>query len=132
MTTIDAALKRIPYAVHLGLRSLADGRFEAGPDERFIGNPMLRAFHGGALFGLMECAMAAAAMAHYGLDAPPRLVNMTTSYLSSSTVDACVTIQVRLVKTGRRIAALEAEVFQRDRAVAAASSLFRAPSSSAP
>ena len=63
---IDNAIGQIPYALKLGIKvagEFDDGvEFELAADERFIGNPMARAYHGGIICGYMECAMSLTAM----------------------------------------------------------------------
>jgi len=60
---VTAACSVIPYAADLGLQLLSissrGAEFELAPEERFMGNPLLRAFHGGVICGFMECAMSA-------------------------------------------------------------------------
>lgn len=131
---MDTVIERIPYAQYLGisvLEEFSDGAlFQLQPEERFIGNPMLRAFHGGIICGLMECALSLTAMRFNDLDDPPRLINQTTSYLGSATMESALNVRTELTKPGKRILGANARAFQasEQQLVAKCSTLFKAQS----
>lgn len=129
---VEKALTQIPYALYLGFELSGvfdDGvEFELAPDERFIGNPMLRAFHGGIICGYMECAMSLTVMSMSNADMPPRLVNQTTSFLGSASIDRPLKVRTELTKGGKRILGVFAKAYQEDdsaKLVAKCSSIFR-------
>lgn len=129
---LDKAIRQIPYALKLGIEVLGefdDGvEFELAPNERFIGNPMLRAFHGGVICGYMECAMSLTAMSMSNTAVPPRLVNQTTSFLGSASIDQPLKVRTELTKGGKRILGVFAKAYQGHKdaqLVAKCSSIFR-------
>ena len=128
MTT---GISPIPYANDLGFRLLSisarGGEFELAPEERFMGNPLLRAFHGGVICGFMECAMSETVVQILGHDAQPRLINLTTSFLGSARVDQALRVETEVTKAGRRFVGVYARSCQGsvDRIIAKASALFR-------
>ncbi|MAT66340.1 MAG: hypothetical protein CMQ43_12935 [Gammaproteobacteria bacterium] len=128
---MSAEISPIPYANDLGFRLLSisarGAEFELASEERFMGNPLLRAFHGGVICGFMECAMSETVMRILGYDAQPRLINLTTSFLGSAQVDQALRVETEVTKAGRRFVGVYARSYQGsvDRIVAKASALFR-------
>lgn len=128
---LSAVIERIPYAQYLGvsvLEEFSDGAlFQLRPEERFIGNPMLRAFHGGIICGVMECAMSLTVMQFNDLANPPRLINQTTSYLGSATMESPLKVRTELTKPGKRILGAYAKAYQtsEEPLVAKCSTLFK-------
>jgi len=111
-------LDRMPYARFLGLQTLVSG------DEitvimpfadRLIGNPMLPALHGGSTAALLEMT----AMAQVAIIVPssrlPRPINVTVAYLRTGRpID--VFARARISRAGRRVAHVQAEAWQEERA----------------
>ena len=130
---MTAAFSVIPYAADLGLQLLSisarGAEFELAPEERFMGNPLLRAFHGGVICGFMECAMSETVVRILEHDGPPRLINLTTSFLGSAQVDQPLRVKTEVTKAGRRFVGVYARSYQEsvDLLVAKASALFRVP-----
>ena len=131
---LDDAIAHVPYALHLGIevtRQLDNGvEFMLTPEERFVGNPMLRAFHGGIISGFMECAMSLTALSMTGIEIKPRLVNQTTSYLGRASIDHPLKVRTELTKGGKRILAVFAKAHQGGddgQMVAKSSAIFRVP-----
>ncbi len=130
-------IKSQPYVQHLGLQLVSNDSsglmFRLEPEERFIGNPMLRAFHGGILCSALECAMSLTVMLANNLEAPPQLINQTTSFLGSASADKAVIVQAEITKPGKRILAAHARAYQDDADVLVAKGtvLFRASSNAA-
>ena len=110
MRSLQACLDSIPYAVWLGVTAEPDGvlRMRLVGDERHLGNPILSAWHGGVLAGSLQVAMSAALMAANDLDEAPALYEHTTRYVGSSPISKPLTIEVMIVKSGRRVAFVEA------------------------
>ena len=129
--------KSQPYVQHLGLQLVSSDSsalmFRLEPEDRFIGNPMLRAFHGGILCSALECAMSLTVMLANNLEAPPQLINQTTSFLGSASADKAVIVQAEITKPGKRILAAHARAYQDDADVLVAKGtvLFRASSNAA-
>ncbi len=130
-------IKSQPYVQHLGLQLVSNDSsglmFRLEPEDRFIGNPMLRAFHGGILCSALECAMSLTAMLANDLETPPQLINQTTSFLGSASADKTVIVQAEITKPGKRILAAHARAYQDDADVLVAKGtvLFRASSNAA-
>jgi uncharacterized protein (TIGR00369 family) len=115
MSETAGMLDAWPYARFLDLR-LEPG--EGGPiavmpfAERLIGNPVLRALHGGAVASFLELA-ALARLDHEGRRA--RTIDVTVDYLRPARA-ATTYAEARIVKIGRRVANLSVEAWQEDRA----------------
>ena len=131
MQDYKAIIEVVPYALQLGMQvidSHDDGAlFELAPADRFIGNPMLRAFHGGIICSFMECSMAATVMRLTKTQLPPSLITQTTSFLRSASADLPIRVRTEMTKTGMRVCGVSARAFQKeDEAhVAKCSSLYR-------
>lgn len=101
---IDAA----PMAQWLGfsIENAVDGFvYRLAFNDSHIGNPAIRAIHGGVIASFLELAMQAELSARTG--APVSTVNVAIDYLASSRPED-MTASVRIIKLGRRIAFLEA------------------------
>lgn len=124
-------IKSQPYVQHLGLQLVSNDSpglmFRLEPEDRFIGNPMLRAFHGGIICSALECAMSLTVMLANTLERPPQLINQTTSFLGSASADKPIFVQAEITKPGKRILAAHARAYQDDETVLVAkgSVLFR-------
>ena len=83
-------------------------------EERHIGNPVIRALHGGAIASLLEFSAVATLSSHVAHDVTIRVVNLNVDYLrSSSAKDMSVHIDIK--RLGRRVAFLEGVGWQEDR-----------------
>lgn len=128
---ITRAIAVIPYATHIGMRCVqATGDavlFELPAGDRFVGNPVLRAFHGGVISGLLDCAMQCSVMGRSSLVEPPILVSHTVSFLGSASANKPLQVQTQLTKPGKRIVAVHARAFQDSEArlSAKASAVYR-------
>ncbi|MFN3959899.1 MAG: PaaI family thioesterase [Parvularculaceae bacterium] len=103
-----------PIAEWLGFSSAGEGegrRYRLAFNETHIGNPAIRALHGGVIAAFLELAMQTELRAA-GLE-PEATVNVTVDYLASSRPED-MTAQVRVIRIGRRLAFLEAEGRQSD------------------
>lgn len=83
--------------------------FHLSFDEKHIGNPAIRALHGGVIASFLNLAMQACAHAETGLR--PRPSSLSIDYLSSSRPED-MTGRVKILRIGRRLAFLEAEGWQ--------------------
>jgi acyl-coenzyme A thioesterase PaaI-like protein len=109
--SLQACLDEIPYAGWLGVTAAGDGalRFTLVGDSRHLGNPVLNVWHGGILAGTLQVAMCASLMVTGNLAAQPQLHEHTTRYVGSSPITKPLTIEVQVVKLGRRIGFVTAE-----------------------
>lgn len=80
-------------------------------NETHIGNPAIRALHGGVIATFLELAMQSELRAIGS--AAAETVNVAVDYLSSSRAED-MTATVRIARIGRRLAFLEAEGRQSD------------------
>jgi uncharacterized protein (TIGR00369 family) len=111
-------LATLPYARFLGLKTLVNGdevTVVMPFADRLIGNPMLPALHGGSTAALLEMT----AMAQLALAFPsarlPRPINVTVAYLRTGRpVD--VFARAKISRAGRRLAHVQAEAWQEERA----------------
>lgn len=130
MSTLEIP-ETFPYAHQLGLRVIAEESngflFELPRDPRFIGNPVIPAFHGGIICGGMSSAMMFTVANMNGLEKHPELVNQTTSFLGSATAVKSIFFQAELTKPGRRILGAYCRAFQdsENQLVAKSSALFK-------
>lgn len=111
-------LERLPYARFLDLRPRISGdevTVVMPYADRLIGNPMLPALHGGSTAALLEMtAMAQVALSFPGLRLP-RPINLTVAYLRSGR-PMDVYARASIARAGRRIAHVQAEAWQEEKA----------------
>jgi len=99
----------------LGFQSEDDGAqalYRLAFHEEHIGNPLIRAIHGGVIAAFLETAMQRAAAVHAGAGVVST-VNFAIDYLASSRAED-MTARVRSLRIGRRIAFFEATGWQGD------------------
>ena len=115
---LNAVLDAIPYVRHIGARAeLAGDEMTAilPYSEHLIGNPLLPALHGGVIGGFMELT----AVLQLSIVQPqakmPKPIDVTVEYLRSGKP---LTTYARAVvkKVGRRIANVQVEAWQTERA----------------
>lgn len=94
--------------------------------EAHIGNPVIRALHGGVISAFLEYAATLEILGRIDDTVRARSISVHTSYLRGSR-DADFTAAVSVQRVGRRIAFAEARGWQgdRDRAVASAQIALR-------
>jgi uncharacterized protein (TIGR00369 family) len=98
-----------PIAAWLGFSATqdSDGRlYRLAFNETHIGNPAIRALHGGVIAAFLELAMQTDLRATGS--APTGTVNVAIDYISSSRAED-MTARVKVIRVGRRLAFLEAE-----------------------
>lgn len=114
---MDQLLQSIPYARLLGLSAELDavGRLiiKMGGSDRLVGNPVLRATHGGAIGALLESAAILGAIWESRLVRVPKTISVTFDYLRSARV-ADTFAQARVTKLGRRVASVQVQAWQED------------------
>ena len=115
---LSELLGRIPYAVFLGVRAdLAGDEMTAVLpfSDRLIGNPTLPALHGGVIGAFLEMTAVAQLSVGQGLVGLPRTIDVTIDYLRSGRPrDTFARASIR--KAGRRIANVQVEAWQEQRA----------------
>lgn len=118
----------IPYAEYLGMRiqQNINGEiiFHLPFQEKHVGNPMIRAIHGGILASFMECSATIMVIGTVSHDHLPKCVNQTTEYLKSAK-DVDTYARVKVNKAGRRILATTVSCWQQDESVPVAISHLR-------
>lgn len=122
---INEFASRAPLANWLGFK-VNDGEepvFQLTFNESHIGNPAIRALHGGVIAAFLELSMQADLFARTG--AVISTANISIDYLSSSRPENMAG-RVKLLRQGRRIAFMEASGWQADetRLVAVARACF--------
>ncbi len=93
-------------------------------DEKHIGNPLIRALHGGVIGAFLEVAAQCELAAAIGPDAKIRTVNMDIDYLTSSRAQP-MTARASITRMGRRLAFVEATGWQASEAKPVAKSRLR-------
>ncbi len=132
---VTAAIERVPYARFLGLRAELKGdelTLVMPFGEHLIGNPLLPALHGGVVGALMEVtALTQLAIASKSATFP-KTIDIGIDYLRSGRpLDTYA--RARVVRIGRRIANVQAEAWQNERAqpIAALHGHFMTPETEA-
>ncbi len=116
-----------PIAEWLGFSSEETGDdrlYRLAFNETHIGNPAIRALHGGVIAAFLELAMQSELRANGRT--PEATVNVTIDYVASSRAEN-MTARVKVIRIGRRLAFMEAEGRQADgsRLVAVARACLR-------
>ena len=115
---LAALLRRIPYAQFLGMRAeLAGDEMTAilPYSDRLIGNPTLPAIHGGVIGAFMEMTAVAQLSVAQGLVRQPRTIDVTIEYLRSGRPKDTFA-RATIKRAGRRIANVQVEAWQEERA----------------
>lgn len=99
----------------LGAR-IEDGahRYRLTFDEPHIGNPVIRALHGGVISAFLEYCAKLEVLSRSEGDVKVRSISVHTSYLRGSR-DQDLDVLIKVERVGRRIAFLEARGWQGDR-----------------
>ena len=125
----DRIMQAIPYSRFVGVRGIvgADGAAlcELPFADHIVGNPTLPAIHGGVIGALLESAAILALLLEVDVTQVPKTINITVDYLLSGRGQATYA-QGRIFRQGRRVATVQAEAWQDDRAkpIAAANAHF--------
>jgi uncharacterized protein (TIGR00369 family) len=108
--------------------SLGDGEhlYRLRFNEAHIGNPVIRALHGGVISSFLQYAATLEVLSRHPEGAKARAISVHTSYLRGSH-DQDMEVAVSVQRVGRRVAFVEARGWQgdRDRAVASAQIALR-------
>lgn len=112
----EPVLAAIPYARLLGLRvALVEGDpITTMPGaEHLVGNPILRAIHGGTVGALLESAAIFKLIWEIRSSAVPKTINITVDYLRSARVVDTYARAI-ITKHGRRVANVQVRAWQTD------------------
>ena len=115
---LNAALARIPYAGFLGVRGELRGdelTFVLPFSEHLIGNPMLPALHGGAVGAFMELTAILQLAMVVGAERSAKTIAVNVDYLRSGRPEDTFA-RARVIKIGRRVANVQVEAWQSERA----------------
>jgi acyl-coenzyme A thioesterase PaaI-like protein len=128
MNELQTQLAKIPYARFLGFEVRAEGEqlFGCLPfAESLIGNPRIRALHGGVVGAALELTAICELLRQPRVVAIPRIVTITVEYLRSAQA-ADLVARAEITRHGRRLASVRVTAWQDDPAkpVAAANALF--------
>lgn len=101
-------------------------RYRLGFDEPHIGNPLIRALHGGVISAFLQYSATLDVLSRSDRPLRARTISIHTSYLRGS-VDRDLLVSVAVQRIGRRIAFVEARGWQDspDRAVASSQIALR-------
>ena len=116
-TPLDAHLDA-PIAKWLDLSASTDGAgalYQLTFHEHHIGNPAIRAIHGGVVAALLENAAQGALIEKTGTKGPIETVNIDVDYLRSTRAENMFA-RARILRLGRRVAFAEAYCWQHDEA----------------
>ncbi len=83
------------------------------PTPDLIGNPVVRALHGGAVAGFLELACGAVLARELDHQSIPRLISMNVQFLASMRL-APVIARPQVRRIGRRVAVAQIEAWQDD------------------
>jgi uncharacterized protein (TIGR00369 family) len=115
---VKAALQRIPYASFLGVRAELKGdelTLVLPYSEHLVGNPLLPALHGGVVGALMELTAITQLAIASRTEKFAKTIDIGVDYLrSGKPIDTFA--RARVIKVGRRIANVQAEAWQVERA----------------
>jgi uncharacterized protein (TIGR00369 family) len=115
---LTAALARIPYAAFLGVRAELKGdelTLILPYSDHLVGNPLLPALHGGVVGALMELTAITQLAIASKSERFAKTIDIGVDYLrSGKPIDTYA--RARVVKIGRRIANVQAEAWQNERA----------------
>lgn len=125
---LQARLATIPYARFLGFEVRAEGEDLLGClpfAESLIGNPRIRALHGGVVGATLELTAICELLRQPQTQAIPKIVTITVEYLRSAQAQDLMA-RAEVTRQGRRLASLRVTAWQDDPAkpVAAANALF--------
>lgn len=111
------ALLTMPFVRHLGLILHVEADavvLEMPYSDHLVGNPRLPALHGGVMAALLECAAFAEVMRTQHLTRPPKVLDHTVDFLRPGRALSSFA-RARIVKPGRRVMNVEAQMWQDER-----------------
>ncbi len=124
---VAALIERSAIAGWLGFSAKEDGGglvYALAFDEKHIGNPLIRALHGGVIAAFLEVAAQCEVAAKLGGGASVKTVNLDIDYLTSSRAQP-MQARARITRMGRRLAFVEATGWQASEEKPVAKAQFR-------
>ncbi|HEX3808298.1 MAG TPA: PaaI family thioesterase [Rhizomicrobium sp.] len=112
----DALMQAIPYCRYLGIRAeLLDGalRLVMPFAPHLVGNPLAPSLHGGVLGALLETAAIAQVLRELKPANLPKPIDITVDYMRVARNAEC-RARAHIIRHGRRVANVEAEMWQDD------------------
>jgi len=125
--SVATLIERTPVAGWLGFSASEDDEglvYALAFDEKHIGNPLIRALHGGVIGAFLEVAAQCELAARLGPGAAIKSVNMDIDYLMSSRAQP-MTARASITRMGRRLAFVEATGWQASEAKPVTKARFR-------
>ncbi len=107
----------IPYFQYLGMELEETGEeliCRLPRNERFVGNPVLPALHGGIVGAFLESTALVHMLATQDVTRLPKIINITVEYLRSAKLEDSYAAAV-ITKPGRRVANMRVRAWQSDR-----------------
>ena len=107
----------IPYFQYLGVELEETGEeliCRLPRNERFVGNPVLPALHGGIVGAFLESTALVHMLATQEVTQLPKIINITVEYLRSAKLEDSYAAAV-ITKPGRRVANMRVRAWQSDR-----------------
>lgn len=112
--TLALWLQKVPYAAYLGIEAQVEGDdilFVLPPDEKLIGNPGIRAIHGGVIGAFMEQAAAFHLIARMENPVLPKIIDFSLDYLRAN-YDQHTYARCNVTRQGRSVANVHITAWQ--------------------
>lgn len=113
---LQQVLSRSPFSAFLGCSAREYNQepvFQLAFAEHHIGNPLIRAIHGGIIASFCECAATAILALEFGEAELRKAVTQEVTYVRSATAGDCFAL-ARIERTGRRLATVSVKAWQDD------------------
>lgn len=108
----NGLIQQIPYAQYLGMNfSDSNERFVLPFQEKHIGNPFIRALHGGVIGGFLENAALLHCTVEQHQTTIPKPINVQIDYLRSAAAKDCYA-RCEITRLGRRVANIAVKCWQ--------------------
>lgn len=114
--TLALWLQKVPYAVYLGIEARVEGDdilFILPPDEKLLGNPGIRAIHGGVIGAFMEQAGLFHLIARMEQPVLPRIIDFSLDYLRAN-FERHTYARCHVTRQGRSVANVHITAWQDD------------------
>lgn len=108
----NGLIQQIPYAQYLGMNfSDSEELFVLPFQEKHIGNPFIRALHGGVIAGFLENAALLHCTVEQHQTTIPKPINVQIDYLRSAVAKDCYA-RCETTRLGRRVANIAVKCWQ--------------------
>ena len=112
--TLALWLQKVPYAAYLGIEAQVDDDdilFLLPPDDKLIGNPGIRAIHGGVIGAFMEQAAAFHLIARMENPVLPKIIDFSPDYLRANYAQHTYA-RCKVTRQGRSVANVHITAWQ--------------------